>query len=203
MIEFVSFLIREKLGPLEVLENAQTRLEKMRCNLQARGGFHRAKFQDADSKIIITEDDLKNFYASSKCTTAKQALGREDELTVREIINVRNFLISSVIIENSCRPAALYALSKTAIKKALKSPQRTETGVLFYSVPSFYDKTVAVSGLPTYLVLSKPLMGHMSKYISKFCPKIANRNPNSPDDMFLLENGQRMDSEAVSNSFRN
>jgi hypothetical protein len=87
----------------------------MRCNLQARGGFHRAKFQEDDSKIIITE----------------RALSGEDQLTVREIINVRNFLIASLIIENSCCPAALYALSMTAMKKAHRSPQKTETEVRF------------------------------------------------------------------------
>ena len=202
LVEFVSFLIRDKLGDLDILQSAQTRLEKMRCNLQARGGFHRAKFQERDSKIFITDVDLENFFASSRPTSARKALAGNEDLTVRQIINVRNFLITSLIIENSCRPAALYALSRSSVKQAMKFPKMTESGVLYYSVASFYDKTVSSSGLPTYLVMSEPLMAHISVYAGRFWSDLAKRSPNSPDDLFLLEHGLRMDSESISNSFR-
>ena len=203
MVEFVGFLIQEKAGELETLRTAQGRLERMRTNLQSRTGWHKAKFQDEDSKIIVTDEDLKLFYSSSRCTYAKTALGSGEELTVREIVNVRNFLIASLVIENSCRPAALYALSKKSIGKASKSPQVTEDGVMFFSVASFYDKNVNASGLPTYLVMSEPLMHHMSVFCKQFHSKLANRNPQHLEDLFLLENGLRMDSEAISNAFRN
>lgn len=204
LLEFLRFLKKENLLDKDVLMRAEVSLENMQSNLRARRGFHKAKFQDKDSEVHFTDQDLQNFFHSTKVKAAKKALHRGPEgLTIRDIINVRNYLLTVWMVENCCRPAALYAVSVADIQKARRTPRHSEKNqTTYFVVPSFYDKTVAVTGLPNYLVLSEPLMKDVLRYMDVLRPVIAGRNPTAPDDLFLLEDGTRMGDAAISAGYR-
>lgn len=176
----------------------------MRINLQREAGHHKARFQDEDSKKIITERDLSLFYESQKAKQALTALKSKSikNLTVREACNVRNFLITSLLIENIARPAALYRLTCQDVQRAKEKLEFTEFGNGMYTMPAFYDKNVQKSGMPNYLVISEPLMGYLTRYVNVFRGILASRGREELNDLFLLEQGTRMDSDALSKGFR-
>ena len=66
---------------------------------------------------------------------------------------------------------------------------------------SYYDKTVAVTGMPTYLVLGESLMKSMIKYVDHF-RGIIMKDDVTCDDVFLKEDGGKLDSENISACFR-
>ena len=203
LLEFLRYLKTGNQVDKEIIMQAEIRLENMRRNLCKRRGVHKAKFQERDSQIHFTDDDLQNFFKSTKAAAARIALYTDTKLTVREIGNVRNYLLACIIVENCCRPAALFALSLSVFIKARGKPQQSMSqNTTYFVIVSFYDKTVAVTGLPNYLVLSEPLMDQLSRYVDKFRPQVARRNADAPDDLFLLEQGTRMDDAAISNGYR-
>lgn len=204
LLEFIRFQKKENLVDPDVLMRAELSLENMQSNLRSRRGFHKAKFQEEDSQVHFTDQDLQNFFQSKLVKAAKDALQRPGkDLTLREIINVRNYLLVVWVVENCCRPAALYAVPVAAIRKARDNPRTSDSSQsTYFVIPSFYDKTVAVSGLPNYLVMSEPLMKETLRYVEELRPRLAMRNPMAPDDLFLLEHGARMNDAAISAGYR-
>ena len=94
-------------------------MSNMRKNLKARVGAQKSMRADEDSKIIITGEDLEKFYASAKCQAAEKLLEEGvPNIRIRDILNVRNYLIAALIIENYCRPAVIYALNVKSVKES-------------------------------------------------------------------------------------
>jgi hypothetical protein len=169
----------------------------MRANLRARHGFSKAKFQDEDSKVIVGEEDFNKFFRSTKARAAMAILQSKGPCTKREAANVRNMLMTTVIIENVCRPSALYRLTV----KGLMAAKKTKDGQAFV-LTALYDKNVASSGRPTYLVLPPSLKENLEVYCNSIRSILAEGSPGDLDDIFLKEDGSRMDSESISAGFR-
>lgn len=202
MIEFIRFLRLHNLAESQTLVRAELSLENMRVNLKSRQSTHRAKFQDNDAQILLTQEDFSLFYQSTKAKEAILALGTAESLKIRQIQNVRNFLITCILLENSCRPAALFDLQITTLEKAFAKPVQDAKGNTQYVFPSFQDKTVASTGQPTYIVLSPVLKERLEAYLTKFrhSKDIWNKRPIG--DVFLKEDGSKMDTETISMGYR-
>ena len=127
-IEFIRYLKKGQAVSVEVLDAAEISMSNMRKNLKARVGAQKSMRADADSKVIISGEDLEQFYASAKCKAAEKLLEEGvPNIKIRDILNVRNYLIAALILENYCRPASIYRLNVASVK---------ESKVKHY--PSFY-----------------------------------------------------------------
>lgn len=186
----------------QTLIRAELFLSNMRTNLKARQSVDRAKFQDEDAQILVTQEDFNMFYDSIKAKSAVLALETVPSLLIREIVNLRNFLIASIILENACRPAALYDFKVSTLEKAKAHPITDANGKERFAFPSFQDKTVSSTGKPTYIVLSPQLMERLLIYVRKFRGKIAARSNRDIGDVFLKEKGTKMNTENVSMAYR-
>ena len=119
MLEFVKFLKMSKYVNNIHLTSAEISLSNMKRNLKARIGPDKSRAVDSDSKVIVTGRDLENFYSSARCTAAQDLLNNSTVKTKkRDICNLRNYLISSIIIDNYCRPCSLYSMSVTSLMEA-------------------------------------------------------------------------------------
>lgn len=202
MLEFIRFLRLHSLADSQTLVRAEVSLENMRINLKSRQSTHRARFQDKDAKILLTQEDFSLFYQSTKAKEAILALVAAKFLKIREIKNVRNFLMTCILLENSCRPAALFDLQISTLEKAFASPVTDAKGNTQYVFPSFHDKTVALTGRPTYIVLSPLLKKRLEAYLTKFRFSKERWNKQPIGDAFLKENGSKMDTETISMGYR-
>lgn len=202
MLEFIRFLKLHSLAESQTLVRAEISLQNMRVNLKSRQGTHRAKFQDTDAKILLTQEDFALFYKSAKAKEAINALLSATSLKIRQIQNVRNFLITSILLENACRPAALFDLQISTLEEAFAKPVTDAKGNVQYVFPSFQDKTVASTGKPTYIVLSPVLKERLEAYLTNFRFSKETWNQRPIGDVFLKEDGSKMDTETVSMAYR-
>ena len=198
--EFCAYARREGLASVLVVSTAIERLTMARQNAKKKQNHESALFQDEDRKLVLLQSDILAFNASPLAKKAMTELKGDKKFRSRMAVNARNFVITTWLLENNCRPSDLDDITLANLDEAKMRPMREEDGTKYYSVCSTTSKNVGSSGLPTYLLISIETMELLDNYRHKARSVIAT--PASGDSLFLKENGEPMVHENISQGYR-
>ena len=198
--EFTRYARREELITSQTATTALERLKNCRDNAKRRANVEQAEFQDRDGKITVLQKDVDEFRISRRAKEAQTTLARMTPLTKRSAVNVRNYLITELLLENFCRPSDLVGLTLSSLKRARENRGQLKEGQSYISVCTTTSKNAASSGVPAYLMITDRLDAKLKLYETEVRPKLARET--SPDDMFLLTSGEAMTDDNISNGFR-
>lgn len=150
--EFIGYLRIQNLITRDLFDRCEGILARMQWNLTTNQGVNRAQFQEDEKDKLVSPKDLKSFQDSDLCKKAQHLLQSKPKLldvTMRDFTLVRNYLITSFIVEDMLRPCSLYRLPADQF---IKPPPKPDSHGQ-YVYPLLYDKTVGATGKPHYLHL--------------------------------------------------
>ena len=200
LIEYIKFTRREGLVSPGIVETAIDKLERSQANARRRAKGEHAAFQDKDGRITVLQDDIDKFNNSKRAVTATNMLAAGTPVSQRKAANIRNFVITKLLLDNNCRPSTLENLSTVGFEDAVREPRVSSTGTTYYSVCSTKSKNAESSGKPTYILITEQMASMIQSYIKS--ARCTLKQPQSSNDLFLLENGDDMTSEHISKAFR-
>ena len=198
--EFCQYTRREELANPLIVSTAIERLTLARRNVKSKHKKEYAQFQDQDGKRILRQTDIEAFRSSPKARQAIADLQAKEIHKVANAINARNFVITTLILDNHSRPTDLEGLTLTDLDNAKKKPRVGEDGGKYYSVCSTTSKNVNASGLPTYLLITIEAMDLLDSYRAKARSKLATTA--SGDALFVKGNGEPMAWDNISGGYR-
>ena len=199
--EFLAYVARDRLVSDRTVNVALDKVRKARKNAYRLAGRERASFQDQDRQVLVLQSDIDQFHDSPKAKLALACLTGDRPITKASAITVRNYLITHLLLDNSCRPSDLEELTVSQITEAKKQGTLDPTdGSKHYSATSLTSKNVAASGLPTYILITEKAMSLLEQYLEKVRPILAKET--SPGNLFLTETGKGMAPENVSRAYR-
>jgi hypothetical protein len=198
--EFCAYARREGLANPLIVSTAIERITMARKNAKNRQNEEYAIFQDQDGKRIVRQSDIEAFNRSAQALKAVADLKGKDTLGKRGAVNARNFAITTLLLENNCRPSDLDGIQQVDLDEAKKKPRREMDGAKYYSVCSTTSKNIGSSGLPTYLLITQEMMLILDNYRRKARKVLATDVSN--DALFVKENGEPMVHENISQGYR-
>ena len=198
--EFCAYARREGLADPLVVSTAIERITLARKNLKSKHQKEYAAFQVEDGKKVLRQSDITAFRRSPKARKAMADLQDKGLLSKNDAVNARNFVITTMLLENNSRPSDLEGLTLADLDSAKKNPRVGDDGVKYYSVCSTTSKNVSASGLPTYILITLETMAVLQNYLERARNILAN--VSSRDAVFVKENGEPMTDENISQGYR-
>ena len=199
-IEYLRFARRENIVPSQLVDTTVERLRMSQGNARRLAKGEHASFQDKDGKIMVLQEDIEKFKKSKRAALAQKMMNAGTPVGLRKATNIRNFVITQLLLDNHCRPSALENFSTADVEGAKKEPKWSSKGKMYYSVCSTKAKNVDSSGRPTYILLTEEMMASIEAY--QKTARDTLKQQHSSKDLFLLENGDDMTSEHISKAFR-
>ena len=137
--ELLRYLANQNRITQSEFMKADDQLKALSTNLRVSIGPNQAKKQAEEKSYMVSVQDLDNFYESTQVKEVKQLIASKPELsevTIAQVAQVRNYIVTNMILQNSIRPCALYKLSVTQVVSA-KVSEKTS----LYEIPLYFDKT--------------------------------------------------------------
>ena len=200
--EFLGYALRDRLIDERVGTDAKVRVKAARKNAQKRANVEMAAFQDADREIVVVQADINAFHSSERARAARTALSGSQVIESQTVsINIRNYLIACLLIDNSCRPSAIEKMMVHQVLKAKENPKQDhKDGGKYYSVTTISSKNASASGLPTYLLITEKTMDMLTTYLERVRPNLVTED--SPDEVFLSRQGFGLNHTNISRAYR-
>ena len=200
LLSFVKFLTCvDSLVDVEEknLSAMQTKIQHWLKSLRRPLNERKWEKKEEDARKLAKPEDFINFDEATCVQEAVRVLDRfsasTSTISMSEYTLVRNFLISTVLVDNASRSGAVANVSVKDIAKATRDGDMMVATVLDH-------KTLAATG-PANLCLTLDTFRHLNIFISKIRPQVASASPAEAATVFLTWHGQPMSSSAVSLAF--
>ena len=139
---------------------------------------------------MITTADITKFNLSDHVNHCKKLLSSFCELSIINFASVRDYIMTSLCLDNASRTGAIANMTIGEFKKATQGKGDVS------SVSVLDHKTVETSG-PAVLSFSKNLFDEANTYMSYFRNKLDGINTGDNAKVFVSWNGNTMSSSMV------
>ena len=201
LAKFLRFLIVEKPDKMvlcaETVGEIREQVTEWMCSYKAPLAERRWEKQVEDLQKLVTPEAIQTFDKSQHARNAIKALGQcmERAITVEapsqtEYCAVRDYLLTSICINNACRAGPLSSMTLGDLRKA-----KVEDGQVVVTV--FKHKTLKAHG-PATVVLNPTIHKWLMVFVSHMRHRLYGVSAHDHDALFVSWTAKSMSSSMIS-----